>query len=288
MTPPATSDQSYTIADAAAQYDVPSFSISPAECALSYSAAVSPSADFITENTSGLGMSWYTTDSDFAGETYTITVTAQADCLSNSVSYTLTILDPCASALLSLDPDTQVFVSPLISYIVGSGDEIFNWDDSVVTSTTTIDCSKFAWSIVDLDTNSQPDPSVFTFDMDAQELIVNTSNVADIKTVTLRISVNYEDYSTVEPAFKDFTVSIDFPCETGVTYDVGLGAIPLNRQYTIGDAMEVDLIEGTFDATPDVSISGICWDYMVVILTELPADDQNAIVFDADSMQVKT
>ena len=82
---------------------------------------------------------------------------------------------------------------------------------------------------------------------------------------------SYPAISTVE----HFTISVDFPCEVGVTYTVTSEDEnrPLNGSYTIGDEMMIETINYTFQSVPDASISSICWSYEVTLLTGLPGDD---------------
>ena len=67
------------------------FTLFPVGCPASYSATVDPAASFMTQLASGRGMKWATSNEADVG-TYTVTVTATSEELSESTTYTVEIL----------------------------------------------------------------------------------------------------------------------------------------------------------------------------------------------------
>ena len=65
---------------------------------MAYAVTVSPAAAFMTELASGRGMSWSTANEADVG-TYTVTVTATSNALTESTSYTVDILSQYCSSL---------------------------------------------------------------------------------------------------------------------------------------------------------------------------------------------
>ena len=72
--------KTYTIGDAEDQIEVDEFTLSPADCSVTYETTVSPPAEFMTPLASGRGMSWSTSNEADAG-TYTVSVTATSGAL---------------------------------------------------------------------------------------------------------------------------------------------------------------------------------------------------------------
>ena len=106
-----------------------------------------------------------------------------------SISYVLTLVDPCLSLSLSLTVNNSFFVSPLIDYIVGSGDKDVTWTSSAVTTNkpSLADCGPLIWNIIDTDTNSEPNSSLFFVDPGAKLISVNTDDVSLMKTYNLQV-----------------------------------------------------------------------------------------------------
>ena len=90
--------KTYTVNDIGDKLDVGAFTSEPTGCQLSYSTTVSPTADFMTQLQSGRGMEWYTNSEANVG-TYTVTVTATSNNLSESTSYTVTVRSQFCTSL---------------------------------------------------------------------------------------------------------------------------------------------------------------------------------------------
>ena len=184
-----------------------------------------------------------------------------------------------------------VFVSPLFNYIVGSGvSDTITWSSEEVITTTPdgSDCGTYSWSIIDTDTNSEPNIDVFFIDTTLFQIYVQTDNVEQIKTYNFQVQVEYVDLPETL-ATKDITVIIDFPCDLGNTYELYFEPVT-NREYYIGETMVVDYLENSITANPNYEISGVCWSYNVYILpsSPLPADDLNAITIDNEKLLIET
>ena len=82
---------SYTVNDAEDEQEVGLFTESPTGCPVTYSTTVSPAASFMTLLASSRGMKWSTSSEADVGS-YTVTVTATSGALTETTTYTVTIL----------------------------------------------------------------------------------------------------------------------------------------------------------------------------------------------------
>ena len=103
------------------------------------------------------------------------------------LNLTLTTENPCDDLTLTIVD--SAFTSPLIDYIVGSGDQGWTLTKSAVTSNKPddADCGDLSWNIIDTDTNSDPNPSLFFIDTEERRIVVNTDDVSLIKTYNLQL-----------------------------------------------------------------------------------------------------
>ena len=119
----------------------------------------------------------------------------------------MTIDDPCASALLTIDP-TILTADPII-YDIGYPKDIQTFDASKVTSTVA-GCPPLIFEVTDQ--ADQPiDGSVFEFDPNSNELETDSDDLSKAGPYPLRLTVRYDgDYTNVGTL--DFDVTLVNPC----------------------------------------------------------------------------
>ena len=197
----------YTLGDTQS-FSMSAFSVDDSELSLSYSLDVvstgSASTTWITTLSSTLGVEMVsTTAQSELVDSYTVTVTATAGCVSKTASFTINVAEvvsPCESDSLTID-DT-LSTGSFIYNIGGTAYPIF-WDTSIVASDNGYtDCGTLAWTLIDTDTGAAPLVDVFTVTITggAVDIQVQTDNTSLAKTYNLKATVKYVDF----PA-EDFT-----------------------------------------------------------------------------------
>ena len=126
------------------------FTVSPVECTITYACKenTGPRTDLCTVNqnagltasvmnTSTGDFEFYTTELDaFQPGTYIVTITATSGTLNVDTTFTLTLVDPCPSATLSIN--TLIF-SGTFTYYLRDPLQSYNWVESQVATISGVD-----------------------------------------------------------------------------------------------------------------------------------------------------
>ena len=89
-----------------------------------------------------------------------MTITAISGCSSATASYTLDVVDPCATDTLTIDANK--FAEPAATYDIKAPAVTFSWTDSNVSSDNSLTtCGAFTWAITLIDGTTAIDSSIF-------------------------------------------------------------------------------------------------------------------------------
>ena len=223
----APADETYTVARPAIQTYFDEFTANLSAdpsfdwydlCPWTYASAVSPSlvAPHLVYDASARTHTVDTADIALAG-VYTVTVTLlrpSTAASTFSLSFTITIVDPCVAATFTFDP--SILPTPY-EYVVSQSADVQTVLDSLVTSSETLAvCPDIVFAVTKRDATPL-DAAVFTFAAAAQTLTTVTNDAGKISQHPLTLLAQYDGATYSVAGTHDFDVDVIDPCPNHVT-----------------------------------------------------------------------